>query len=783
MGRKTSWLKDGYLFFKENGEKIEAQYMNFDDSAWEKVYVPHDWAIGKDFDPTLDPKMVHMTFENNVYEAIGCGDTGALPTVGRGWYRRSLDIGEEAAGRRIFLEFDGIMWKSEIYVNGKLAAKNHFGYKSFEVEITELVEPGKKNLLAVLAEVEPDCSRWYSGAGIFRDVRLVIKEKTHIKYNGIYAKTPVVSDDFAKLEVQTEFEGNPEKIENILIAPDGELLGEVAELTEPVLWSPEKPALYTLVTRLYDGGEIADEVETKIGFRYFSFDANEGFKFNGKKAVFKGVCNHHDLGILGAAAERSAIRRQLEILKGMGCNAIRTSHNPPSPELLSLCDELGLFVMDEFFDEWILPKVKNGYAKYFGQHAEEDAVSIIHRDRNHPSVIIWSIGNEIPEQGEDKYKYVAQFLYNIVKREDASRPVTAAFNWADADEHGMPDVVDIVGMNYKPHLYAPWHEAHPNYILYGSETASCVSTRGEFLLPMEVDHPAKQNADNTVSSYDLSSPAWAQHPDLEFEGQDDNPFVMGEFVWTGFDYIGEPTPYNDKWPARSSYFGIIDLCGVPKSRYYLYKSRWSGEDVLHIMPHWNWEGHEGEEIPVQLYTSFDEAELFLNGKSLGKRKKSLDGEFGRYRIIWKVPFEAGELKAVAYDKDGNAKLEASVETAGTAKKLKLFCDGEDFYQELAGNKSYRVKNGDVLFVHAAILDEKDRLCPKAAETVSLLSNEGFEYIGSSNGDPRELDGFAKKDRKTLNGICTYAFRAKAVGTGVIKAKFASCECELAVEIG
>ncbi|MBP3939976.1 MAG: DUF4982 domain-containing protein [Christensenellaceae bacterium] len=789
--RETIWLKDGFLFIKENGEKIAGQDPQIDTSAWENVRIPHDWAIGHDFKPDNDPKQVEQVNEDGSKTLVTqYGNTGALPTVGRGWYRKPLFFGKELEGKRIFLEFDGIMWRSEIYLNGSFAGKNHFGYMSFEVEITEFVRFGEENMLAILAEVDPDCSRWYSGAGIFRNIRLVIKEAAHIKYSGIHVKTPFVSDEKATLTAVVSTEGNADQIINTVVSPNGENLGEFAagemkEIASPQLWSPENPYLYSVITRVYSEGKLADEVETKIGFRYFSYDENEGFAFNGKKTVFKGVCQHHDLGILGAAVEESALRRQLQILKNMGCNAIRTSHNPPTPELLSLCDEMGFFVMDELFDEWTLPKVKNGYSKYFGEHAADDARKFIRRDRNHPSIVIWSIGNEIPEQVDKKYKYIAEFLRSIVRSEDDTRPVTMAFDRPESHENGMTDVVDIVGLNYKPHLYEPWHEWHPAYKLYGSETASCISSRGEFILPMAVEHPVMQNDDLTVNSYDLTSPAWSQHPDLEFAAQDDNPNVFGEFVWTGFDYIGEPTPYNDKWPARSSYFGIVDLCGMPKSRYYLYKSRWSGENVLHISPHWNWEGYEGKEIPVQLYTNFETAELFLNGKSLGKRSKNAADELGRYRIIWQVPYEAGEIRAVAFDKDGNAAMEAKVVTAKEPKQLKLFCDGADFYEELMKKDAvYAAKRGDILFVYAAIVDEDGNICPKAAEEVELTGCPKLQYIGSSNGDPRETLGFAVPKRKTYNGFAAYAFRIseEAGETVRVTGKMGDFETSIRIQI-
>ena len=440
------------------------------------------------------------------------------------------------------------------------------------------------------------------------------------------------------------------------------------EVQKPRRWDIDDPYLYTAVTEIKQGAVTLDRHTTPFGIRTIEFDARRGFLLNGRYLKLKGVCMHHDLGALGAAVNRRATERQLEIMKGMGVNAIRTSHNPPSPEQLDLCDRLGLLVMDEAFDMWRMPKVPNGYSKYFDQWAERDLRDMLRRDRNHPSIIMWSIGNEILEQGKPEGAKVARWLTGICHQEDRTRPVTAGFNnWVGAMKNGLADEVDIQGLNYKPTLYESTLKEHPKWVIFGSETSSCVSSRGVYHLPIEKydKHESLQ-----VTSYDIIAPPWAYAPDVEFEAQDRMQNVLGEFVWTGFDYLGEPTPYGGRdnatkgqwsgdWPSRSSYFGVVDLCGFPKDRYYLYKSVWTAEPVLHILPHWNWKGREGQSIPVVCYTNCEEVELFLNGRSLGRKRRGAGGmelpvgpnvsaskKFtSRYRMLWNVPYEAGVLRA------------------------------------------------------------------------------------------------------------------------------------------
>ena len=534
-----------------------------------------------------------------------------------------------------------------------------------------------------------------------------------------------------------------------------------------MLWSTASPDLYRAVSNVIVDDEPVDEYETTFGIREVRFDKDKGFLLNGRQVKLNGVCMHHDLGPLGAAVNTRAIERQWEILIDMGCNALRTSHNPPAPEVLEICDRMGVVVIDEAFDEWRLGKCENGYNVLFDEWAEKDLRSFIRRDRNHPSVIMWSIGNEIREQGSEKGAEVAKFLVDICHDEDPTRPTTAGFNSPDgAMENGLADVVDVPGWNYRPHMYGEYHRDHPDWPTYGSETESCVSTRGEYHFPAVEEKTARKEHDSLqVSSYDMCSPTWGYAPDIEFAAQDDCPFIFGQFVWTGFDYLGEPTPYNHRWPSRSSYFGIVDLCGLPKDRYYSYRSRWRPDvETLHILPHWNWEGREGETTPVHCYTNYDSAELFLNGKSQGVRRKDRDSVYDRYRLRWNdVKYEPGVLKVVALDREGRPVAEGEMRTAGAPARI-----------ELAPDRSSIMADGkDLSFITVRITDAGGILCPLSDNLVRFDLEGPGRILAVGNGDPTSTEPFVSDHRRAFHGLCMLIVASVEGSTGPLRIRASS----------
>ena len=767
MERFREKLAYGYKFcLYPDGTADEAVYTPaYDDSAWQDIRVPHDWAADGEFLITNDASYREVAADGVTRPIDHSGRTGALPIVGLGVYRRWIDIAAEDEGKAITIEFDGVMWDSHIYVNGKHVHFNHFGYKSFSVDITDAVEYGKPNLIAVGASVYEDCSRWYPGAGIFRNVYLVKKAAQHINFNGIWLRQLEVANGHANFELSVDYTG-PESLkfkadildpagEKVCEAAHGTYLGELSDIftiNDVQLWDIDTPNLYTAVVSLVDEDDnILDTETVKFGARNFEFTVENGFFLNGKHVKLNGVCNHHDLGSLGAAVNVAALRRQLRLMREMGVNSIRTSHNPPSPELLNLCDELGFVVMDEFFDEWYIPKVANGYAKYYREHAAEDVVDVIRRDRNHPSVIMWSIGNEINEQGDKEGWRAAKFLSELCHRTDPTRPTTAGFNntWAAFKNH-LAEFVDIVGVNYKPHHYEEFHRDHPLMKLIGTETASCVSTRDVYTLPAEIAIPCRKLDDLTVSAYELEAPGWAYYAEREFVAQDDLPYVAGEYVWTGLDYLGEPTPYYSEWPSRSSYFGIVDIAGIPKNRFYGYRAHWTDTPTLHIFPHWNWAGMEGQIVPVHVYTNYHSVELFVNGKSYGihthaDKSASADkgmGEVARYRLMWNhVVYEPGEVKAVAYDEKGNAVAESVVLTAGAPAKIALSADRD----------AISADGDDLVYITASVVDENGTVCPLADNRLFFSVFGDGELLTTDNGDQRETESFARHDKKVLAG--------------------------------
>jgi beta-galactosidase len=712
-------LDTGWKFIHADVQNGEAD--GYNDNAWESVTVPHDWVIKGPFDKNADAQMVMVTEDGERKPALKTGRTGSLPWTGVGWYRKKIFIPESARERKCFIEFDGAMSHAVVYLNGECIGTWPFGYASFSFELTHKIRFGKENIIAVRLENFEESSRWYPGAGLYRNVRMVFTNFVHVKQWGTYITTTDITAPQAVVHIRTEILNQQNKkqmvqLQTTILDPSGKLVAsasiEIAGDKEanvnqqlnvpmPLLWDIKTPLLYEAVSTIIIDHQITDVYNTSFGIRTIKFDNNKGFILNGKQTKIKGVCNHHDLGPLGAAVNYRALQRQLEILKEMGCNAIRTSHNPPAPELLELCDKMGFLVMDEAFDEWKIPKCKNGYNTLFDEWAEKDLRALIRRDRNHPCVVLWSIGNEVPEQKDKDGAKTAKFLVDISHNEDPTRLTTSAFNSiSNAVKNGLAAVVDVVGLNYWPENFAKIHQLYPQWKLIGSETESTISSRGEYMFPVK-ERKGYKYKDKQVSSYDVEFPSWGNAPDIEFAVQDENEFIAGQFVWTGFDYLGEPTPYNNDYPSHSYYFGIIDLAGIPKDRYFLYQSNWTDKKVLHLWPHWNWKGNEGEIVPVYCYTSYNTLELFLNGKSLGIRKKDTT-LYGHYRLTWdSVRYEPGLLKVVALDKKGKPVAEESIQTAGSPAGIKLVADRMDM----------QASGKDLCFITVSIVDKMEFYVP------------------------------------------------------------------------
>lgn len=756
------------------GDAPGAETPAFDDSSWTLLRLPHDWAIEGPFDEKLNP------------------ETGGLPVSGTGWYRKSFLLPESVKDRVFTIVFDGAMSNSTVWLNGEELGGRPYGYSSFFFDLTPHLHFGSEpNVVAVRLAPEPDSSRWYPGAGIYRNVWLDITAPVHVAEWGTYVTTPEVSDERATVAVKVEVRNQSNReaqvvIHNIVFdasrksvstaGSDAVAISPNATRTipasfmvpKPHRWDMDSPYLYQLVADVLVGNRVIDRYITTFGIRTIAYDHEKGFLLNGKARKLHGVCLHHDLGALGAAVNRRATERELQIMKAAGVNAIRTSHNPPSPELLELCDRMGLVVMDEAFDMWRIPKVPNGYSKYFDQWSERDLRDMARRDRNHPSIILWSIGNEIPEQNSPDGWKEAKRLTDFFHEEDPTRPTTSAMNeWAGAIRNHFADYVDIKGFNYQPMHYEQITKEHPDWAVFGSETESCVSSRGVYHLPLaNYEKPPSHQ----ISSYDTVAPRWAYCPDVEFTYQDKMPNIFGAFVWTGFDYIGEPTPYWDNeagdtsrdWPARSSYFGFVDLAGFPKDRYYLYQSQWTTTPMVHILPHWNWPGHEGQNIPVMAYSNGDEVELFLNGQSLGKKKR-FSQEFeipvgenvspGRkfitkYRLVWQVPYEPGTLKAVAYS-GGKQVAEQEVRTAGAPARIELSADRNTIHAD----------GDDLSYVTARIEDKDGNLCPDADNLVHFSVTGAGEIAGVDNGNAASTEPFHADHRNAFSGLALLLLRS------------------------
>ena len=779
--RTEQLLEKGWRFTRE--DSAEFSRVGFDDSKWQSVTVPHDWAIYGPFSIENDKQNVAITQDGQREALEHAGRTGGLPFVGVGWYRLKFTADGFAEGKRATILFDGAMSHARVYLNGVEVGYWPYGYNAFHFDITEHLKVGEVNELAVRLENETDSSRWYPGAGIYRNVHLIVTEDTHIPIWGVQVTTPKVSESLAQVLVKTKavtMEGvsrdnlrlvteikDPKgevvaMAEDALNIYDNSLFEQYVDVSNPQLWSVDTPQLYTASSKLYDGDELKDEYATRFGIRTIEIVPEEGMFINGKEVKFKGVCNHHDLGPLGAAVNDAAIRRQIRIMKDMGCNAIRTSHNMPAPELVEACDEMGMMLMLESFDEWRTAKVKNGYHKHFDEWAERDLVNLIHHFRNNPSVVMWCIGNEVPDQGDVIWaSKLSRYLQDICHREDPTRPVTQGMDQPDnVVFNNMAAMMDVAGFNYRPFRYADNYLRLPQQIILGSETASTVSSRGVYKFPVERRAMAKYE-DHQASSYDVEHCGWSNLPEDDWIWHDDFSWAIGEFVWTGFDYLGEPTPYYTDWPSHSSLFGIVDLAGIPKDRYYLYRSHWNPEvETLHILPHWNWEGREGEITPIFVYTNYPSAELFINGVSQGVRTKDesivMENSIGaeaeknfvrqqRYRLMWMdTRYEPGEVEVVAYDKEGNAVARRVMRTAGKPYRIVLEAD----------RSTIKADGKDLSFVTVKVVDKDGNLCPNAQHLVKYSVKGAGSYRAGANGDPTSLELFHKPHMKLFNGMMT-----------------------------
>lgn len=782
-------LEKGWKFTK--GEVSNAEMPAFNDAKWETVDIPHDWAIFGPFDKNNDLQNVAVTQNFETQASLKTGRTGGLPYVGIGWYRTTF---HSTPGKQTTLIFDGAMSEARVFVNGKEACFWPCGYNSFYCDVTSLVnEDGKNNTLAVRLENRPQSSRWYPGAGLYRNVHVVTTEKIHVPVWGTQITTPCVKDEYASVCLRTTIL-NAEKTELTVVTDIMDADGQVVStktnkgvinhgqpftqnfiVERPKLWSPETPVLYKAVSKIYSGDTLLDTYSTRFGIRTIEYIADKGFYLNGKRRKFQGVCNHHDLGPLGAAINVAALRHQLTLLKEMGCDAIRTSHNMPAPELVELCDEMGFMMMLEPFDEWDIAKCDNGYHRFFNEWAEKDMVNMLRQYRNNPCVVMWSIGNEVPTQWSPEGYKVAKFLQDICHREDPTRPVTCGMDQVKSVlANGFAAMLDIPGLNYRAHLYDEAYERLPQNIILGSETSSTVSSRGVYKFPVERKAGAMYD-DHQSSSYDLEYCNWSNIPDIDFARAEDHEWTIGQFVWTGFDYLGEPSPYDtNAWPNHSSMFGIIDLASIPKDRYYLYRSVWNKEaETLHILPHWNWEGREGEKTPVFVYTNYPSAELFINGKSYGRQTKHKNGTVeNRYRLMWHdAVYQPGEVRVVAYDEQGNPVAEKTVRTAGKPHHIELVTD----------RSSLQADGKDLAYVTLRIVDKDGNLCPNDGRLVSFKVKGAGKYRASANGDPTCLDLFHKPEMHAFGGMLTVIVQsgekageielqatAKGIKTGTIR---------------
>lgn len=748
-----------------------------DGKAWQQVAVPHDWAIAGPFDKKWDLQMVAIEQNGEKEKTEKSGRSGALPWIGEGMYKMNLQLPK--GYKRAVLVFDGAMSQPIVKVNGKEAGRWVYGYNAFRIDITPYVQfGGKKNLVEVHLNNVEESSRWYPGGGLYRPVSVELYGNENFSTWDTFVRTLKADKQEAEVEVNALLEGKIGKSGKTVIALLDEAGTKVAEQTisgatpaikttlkvaNPQLWSPESPYLYQVKLTRYEGKKVADVQTLKTGIRTISVSKNNGFQLNGITRKIKGVCLHHDLGPLGAAENKAALIRQIKTMKEMGCDAIRTAHNMPSTMQMEICDSLGMMVMAESFDMWIYPKCKNGYAKFFKEWSDRDMTNLVKHHRNHPSIIMWSIGNEIPEQWSKEGMEIAKHLQDICHQYDPSRPVTQGMDKAEAAlKSGFAQVMDVPGFNYRVHKYYKNIEQLPQGFLLGSETASTVSSRGVYKFPVEV-RASNNNpyADGQCSSYDTEYCSWSNLPDDDWKMQDDHSWVIGEFVWTGYDYLGEPTPYDTYWPSRSSYFGICDLAGLPKDRYYMYRVRWNEhQHTTHLLPHWNWKGREGQVTPVYCYTDGVEGELFVNGKSQGRVRKDKSSRLDRYRLRWNnVKYEPGEIRVVTYNQYGDKVGEDVKRTAGEPAQMKFSVETPD-HEPIAcmvegctdeHNVLLNADGKDLAFVTVSLLDKDGNECPLADDELTFEVTGAGTFKAACNGDATSLEPFTHPHMKLFSG--------------------------------
>ena len=764
-----------------------------DKKEWQSVSVPHDWAIAGPFNKKWDLQKVAIVQNGETEATEKSGRSGALPWIGKGHYRRTISIPRKWMHAE--LVFDGAMAEPTVYLNGEKAGYWAYGYNAFKVDITPYMKVGD-NLLEVDLQNMEESSRWYPGAGIYRPVKLILTGNSYIDTWKTFFRTTELKESEAILDVTVGAcdvdEQNSFDIEiadtkgNIVAKQTGVRLTSSGEsnirltVSKPMVWTPETPYLYNAKIKLYSLGDLVDEVNQKIGIRTVTCSKDGGFQLNGVTRKIKGVCLHHDLGPLGAAINQAALVRQIKTMKEMGCDAIRTSHNMPSQMQMDICDSLGMMVMAESFDMWKFPKCKNGYARFFDDWADKDITNLVLANRNHPSIVMWSIGNEIPEQGSAEGRLISIHLQGLCNSLDPTRPVTQGMDRAEeALSSGFAQAMNVPGFNYRVHKYPKNIEQLPQGFLLGSETASTVSSRGVYKFPVEVtdnsqyaswaptyDPKAIEKADGQCSSYDVEYCSWSNLPDDDWVWQDDKPWVIGEFVWTGYDYLGEPTPYDEYWPARSSYFGICDLAGLPKDRYYLYRSKWNKEQhTIHLLPHWSF-GKEriGKVTPVYCYTDYPTAELFVNGKSQGKITKNRESRLDRYRLRWNnVKYQPGEVKVVVYDAQGDKAGEKTVTTACKPSALQLDVWTQNDKQTL------NTTGNDMAFVTVSLTDAKGNLIPAASDQLTFEVTGAGSFEAVCNGDATSLESFKKPTMKLFNGQLVVIVRgARQSGIATLK---------------
>ena len=789
------------------------QFQRDGDAQWQTVSVPHDWAIAGPFDKKWDLQRVAIVQNGEKEATEKSGRSGALPWIGEGRYKRSFTIPEGFNGHAELL-FDGAMAQPTVSVNGQKAGYWAYGYNTFRVDITPFIHPGE-NLLEVHLKNMEESSRWYPGAGIFRPVTLITTDKTHLDDWSLVVRATNINDKgilrvevdgkvlkthphplplgrgaagavMAKV-VMTTPDGKTVNSDDLRLADDGSFHTNFF-FKNAKLWSPETPYLYTVTAmvnrvgrntsqEVYDGQsyELLDSKTIKTGLRTVRVSREHGFQLNGQTRKLKGVCLHHDLGPLGAAVNKAALIRQIKIMKAMGCDAIRTAHNMPSQWQMEICDSLGMMVMAESFDMWLYPKCKNGYARFFREWADKDITNLVLANRNHPSIVMWSIGNEIPEQWSEEGRQIAIRLQGLCHSLDPTRPVTQGCDRVDnALSSGFMQAMDVPGLNYRLNKYQKAYETLTHGFLLGSETASTVSSRGCYYFPVTPTDRG-QHPDGQCSGYDVEWCPWSNLPDDDWRWQDDKPWVIGEFVWTGFDYLGEPTPYDEYWPSRSSYFGICDLAGLPKDRYFLYRSHWNTQEhTIHLLPHWTW-GKEriGEVTPVYCYTDYPTAELFVNGKSQGKKVKSermkseklSEGRLDRYRLRWnEVKYEPGELKVVVYDADGKAAGSQILCTAGKAARLQL-----DVWTQHDSTPLLHADGDDLAFITVSLTDKNGTLIPDAADALTFSVEGAGQFRAVCNGDATSLESFTQPTMKLFAGQLVVVVQAgKQAGNLTLK---------------